>query len=109
VHAIDDIARLEEEQQPVLASLATNGHLSALNKLGFVSLSSISAAKVYVNIGGDGKEKPQLVDVEFKNELSSSNHAQTLHRPSPQFSAAYSHQHHPPPQSNIGLWCLYNR
>jgi autophagy-related protein 2 len=69
VHAIDDIARLEEEQQPVLASFATNGHLSALNKLGFVSLSSISAAKVYVNIGGDGKEKPQLVDVEFKNEL----------------------------------------
>lgn len=69
MHAIDDIARLEEEHEPASPSPPSNGHLQALNKLGYVSLSSISAAKVYVNIGGDGKEKPQLVDVEFKNEL----------------------------------------
>ncbi|KAG9188101.1 hypothetical protein G6011_02024 [Alternaria panax] len=69
MHAIDDVARLEEKHE--LASLfpSSNAHLHELNKLGYVSLSSIAAAKVYVNIRGDGREKPQLVDVEFKNEL----------------------------------------
>jgi autophagy-related protein 2 len=69
MHAIDDTARLEEEHDLASPLPPRNGNLQELSKLGYVSLSSISAAKVYVNIGGDGKEKPQLVDVEFKNEL----------------------------------------
>lgn len=40
-----------------------------LAHLGFVSLSSISAAKIHVGIAGDDQETPQLVHVEFKNEL----------------------------------------
>ncbi|KAF2853497.1 hypothetical protein T440DRAFT_515630 [Plenodomus tracheiphilus IPT5] len=71
MHAIDDIARLEEERD--LSSLSnvtgTNRYLKELGELGFVSLSSISAAKVHVSITGDGDDTPQLVDVEFKNEL----------------------------------------
>jgi autophagy-related protein 2 len=71
VHAIDDTARLEEERQPstVAFNASMNRHLQELRELGFVSLSSMSAAKVLVNIAGDGKSQPQLVDVEFKNEL----------------------------------------
>jgi len=69
MHAIDDIARLEDEHEPVPQSITTNRHLHELSKLGYVSLSTISAAKVFVNISGDGKDQPQLVDVEFKNEL----------------------------------------
>jgi autophagy-related protein 2 len=71
VHAIDDAARLEEDYEPPSPAVAAlmNRHLNELRELGFVSLSSISAAKVLVNIAGDGKEQPQLVDVEFKNEL----------------------------------------
>ncbi|CAN9110392.1 unnamed protein product [Alternaria alternata] len=69
MHAIDDIARLEEEHESASPFPSTNSHLLELSKLGYVSLSSIAAAKVYVNIRGDGKERPQLVDVEFKNEL----------------------------------------
>ncbi|KAL1795258.1 hypothetical protein ACET3X_007074 [Alternaria dauci] len=69
MHAIDDIVRLEEEHEPASSFPSTNSHLQELSKLGYVSLSSIAAAKVYVNIKGDGKERPQLVDVEFKNEL----------------------------------------
>ncbi|KAF1835272.1 hypothetical protein BDW02DRAFT_597404 [Decorospora gaudefroyi] len=71
MHAIDDTARLEHEdsQAPPSGTTTTNRHLHELNYLGYVSLSSISAAKVYVNIAEDGKDKPQLVEVEFKNEL----------------------------------------
>lgn len=71
MHAIDDVARLEEEhEQAALTTAAVaNRHLQELSELGYVSLSSISAAKVYVSISGDGKDRPQLVDVEFKNEL----------------------------------------
>jgi autophagy-related protein 2 len=69
MHAIDDIARLEDEHQPASPITTTNRQLNELSELGYVSLSSISAAKVYVNIAGDGKEQPQLVDIEFKNEL----------------------------------------
>ncbi|KAI4953488.1 hypothetical protein J4E91_002335 [Alternaria rosae] len=69
MHAIDDIARLEEDHGPVSTVPTTNSHLSGLKNLGYVSLSSISAAKIFVKIGGDGQEHPQLVDVEFKNEL----------------------------------------
>ncbi|KAF1946780.1 hypothetical protein EJ02DRAFT_196310 [Clathrospora elynae] len=71
MHAIDDVARLEDEREPTSTTFAAtaNRHLHELSTLGYVSLSSISAAKVYVNIAGDGKDNPQLVDVEFKNEL----------------------------------------
>jgi autophagy-related protein 2 len=71
VHAIDDTARLEDECEPASPSTITipNRHLHELSQLGYVSLSSISAAKIYVNIAGDGKDTPQLIDVEFKNEL----------------------------------------
>lgn len=71
VHAIDDIARLEEEHEPGLVSATStnNRHLYTLHENGYVSLSSISAAKVYVNIAGDGKDQPQRINVEFKNEL----------------------------------------
>ncbi|RAR12287.1 autophagy regulatory protein [Stemphylium lycopersici] len=70
MHAIDDVARLEEEEPlPASPITTTNRQLQELNQLGYVSLSSISAAKVYVKIAGDGQDQPQLVDVEFKNEL----------------------------------------
>ena len=55
MHAIDDIARLEEEHESASPFPSTNSHLLELSKLGYVSLSSIAAAKVYVNIRGDGK------------------------------------------------------
>jgi autophagy-related protein 2 len=71
MHAIDDVARLKTEHEPAspFAIATPNRHLYELSLLGYVSLSSISAAKVHVNIAGDGKDTPQLVDVEFKNEL----------------------------------------
>ncbi|KAH6642943.1 hypothetical protein C7974DRAFT_409450 [Boeremia exigua] len=72
MHAIDDVARLEaeaEDAKPPHSVSAPNRHLQELGRLGFVSLSSISAAKVLVKILGDGNETPQLVSVEFKNEL----------------------------------------
>lgn len=71
IHAIDDVARLDEEHSEAVprSATATSRHLQELGRLGFVSLSSISAAKVLVNIAGDGKDTPQLVNVEFKNEL----------------------------------------
>ncbi|KAF2627586.1 hypothetical protein BU25DRAFT_50531 [Macroventuria anomochaeta] len=71
IHAIDDVARLEEEHEEAAlrSTTAASRHLQELSRLGFVSLSSISAAKVLVNIAGDGKDAPQLVNVEFKNEL----------------------------------------
>ncbi|XP_014558299.1 hypothetical protein COCVIDRAFT_94716 [Bipolaris victoriae FI3] len=69
MHAIDDVARLEDEHEPKSPISIMNRQLHELSELGYVSLSSISAAKVYVNIAGDGKEQPQLVDIEFKNEL----------------------------------------
>jgi autophagy-related protein 2 len=71
VHAIDDAARLDGANASSSSANTAIGrhHLQDLQDLGFVSLSSISAAKVYVNISGDGEEQPQLVDVEFKNEL----------------------------------------
>ncbi|USP79109.1 hypothetical protein yc1106_06383 [Curvularia clavata] len=69
MHAIDDVARLEDEHQPASPVSTTNRQLQELSELGYVSLSSISAAKVYVNIAGDGNEQPRLVEIEFKNEL----------------------------------------
>jgi len=71
MHAIDDVARLDEEreQPPATRVALPNLHLHELREVGFVSLSSISAAKVLVNIAGDGEDEPQLVDVEFKNDL----------------------------------------
>lgn len=71
MHAIDDITRLNEDRD--LASrpkaIVANRYLQELSDLGFVSLSSISAAEVYVHITGQGDETPQLVNVEFKNQL----------------------------------------
>ncbi|KAF2638210.1 hypothetical protein P280DRAFT_78180 [Massarina eburnea CBS 473.64] len=72
VHLIDDVSRLNEERSsahPLPKSLLGNRQLAELCELGYVSMSSISAARVQVDITGDGKEQPQLVDVEFKNEL----------------------------------------
>ena len=71
IHAIDDVTRLEEDHEDTTprSTSATGRHLQELGRQGFVSLSSISAAKVLVSIAGDGKDTPQLVNVEFKNEL----------------------------------------
>ncbi|KAJ4345135.1 autophagy- protein 2 [Ascochyta clinopodiicola] len=71
IHAIDDVTRLEEEHEEATSRNTThaNPHLQELSRMGFVSLSSISAAKVLVNIAGDGRDVPQLVNVVFKNEL----------------------------------------
>ncbi|KAF1954613.1 hypothetical protein CC80DRAFT_122086 [Byssothecium circinans] len=71
IHAIDNVARLDEElpSSSLPKSSLSNRQLAELLELGYVSMSSISAAKVSVTITGDGKEQPQLVDVEFKNDL----------------------------------------
>ncbi|KAJ8110632.1 hypothetical protein OPT61_g6571 [Boeremia exigua] len=71
IHAIDDVARLEEEQdEPALRNTTTaSRHLQELSHLGFVSLSSISAARILVHITDGDNGTPQLVNVEFKNEL----------------------------------------
>ncbi|KAF2820535.1 hypothetical protein CC86DRAFT_114460 [Ophiobolus disseminans] len=71
MHAIDDVSRIEHQHGTSASTRIAlpNPHLHELRELGFVSLSSISAAKVLVNIAGYGKDQPQLVDVEFKNEL----------------------------------------
>ncbi|OSS52945.1 hypothetical protein B5807_01905 [Epicoccum nigrum] len=71
VHAIDDVSRLDVQQEDVAphSTAAISRHLQELSRLGFVSLSSISAAKVLASITGDGNDTPQLFQVEFKNEL----------------------------------------
>ncbi|KAJ4292479.1 autophagy- protein 2 [Kalmusia sp. IMI 367209] len=72
IQAIDDIVRLEEKQESYTSpskAVATNAQLRELMALGYITLSSIAAAKVAVNITGDGKDQPQKVDVEFKNDL----------------------------------------
>ncbi|KAI8933639.1 hypothetical protein NX059_009363 [Plenodomus lindquistii] len=71
MHAVDDIARLKEERNSNSSSktIGANRYLQELGDLGYVSLSSISAAKVHVHITRDGDDTPQLVDVEFQNEL----------------------------------------
>jgi autophagy-related protein 2 len=71
VHAIDDVSRLDIQQEDVAphSTAAISRHLQELSRLGFVSLSSISAAKVLASITGDGNDTPQLFQVEFKNEL----------------------------------------
>ncbi|KAF2681024.1 hypothetical protein K458DRAFT_85184 [Lentithecium fluviatile CBS 122367] len=72
VQAIDDASRLKNNHDlPSISSRAfhSNLQLHELALLGYVSLGSISAANVLVNIMGDGNDRPQQVDVEFKNEL----------------------------------------
>ncbi|KAF2258444.1 hypothetical protein CC78DRAFT_114679 [Lojkania enalia] len=73
IHAIDNVGRLEHREDTISSSSsgASFGHrqLLELRDYGFVSLSSISAAKVSISIVGDGKIQPQVIDVEFKNEL----------------------------------------
>lgn len=68
IHAIDDITRLDEEPEESVPR-STSRHLQELSQMGFVTLSSISAAKVLADITGDGSTAPQLISVEFKNEL----------------------------------------
>jgi autophagy-related protein 2 len=72
IHAIDDIVRLEKKDEPSSLSsraLPSNRQLHELASNGYVSLGSISAANVLLNIKGDGKDQPQRVDVDFRNEL----------------------------------------
>lgn len=72
VQIIDDVARLEEQQSTASSSprtLTTNAHLRELTALGYVSVSSIAAARILVTIIGDGASESQKVDVEFKNDL----------------------------------------
>ncbi|KAF2205332.1 hypothetical protein GQ43DRAFT_453199 [Delitschia confertaspora ATCC 74209] len=73
IHVIDDIVRLDEplEAPPSSYPLSSLGNrqLHELRESGYVGLGSISAAKASVKLAGDGKEHPQIVDVEFKNEL----------------------------------------
>ncbi|KAF1998681.1 hypothetical protein P154DRAFT_469201 [Amniculicola lignicola CBS 123094] len=62
--AIDDVTRLEERLDiPSPSNLPGSRQVFELRESGYVSLSSISSAKVQVNVAGD------VVDVEFKNEL----------------------------------------
>ncbi|KAF1973735.1 hypothetical protein BU23DRAFT_532948 [Bimuria novae-zelandiae CBS 107.79] len=70
--AIDDVARLSEKQEPSSRSSKTAGTNAQLRELlaqGYITLSSIAAAKVIVNVSGDGEAQPQTVDVGFENEL----------------------------------------
>ncbi|KAL5440018.1 hypothetical protein PMIN06_009797 [Paraphaeosphaeria minitans] len=71
IQAIDDVARLTEESNPTPSSkvVVNNPQLRELLAQGYVTLSSIAAAKVIVTIAGDGASQPQQVDVEFQNEL----------------------------------------
>lgn len=72
IQAIDDIARLTEKQGASEASsrnFVNDPQLRELLAQGYVTLSSIAAAKVIVTIGSDGEAQPQKIDVEFQNEL----------------------------------------
>ncbi|KAF2189191.1 hypothetical protein K469DRAFT_659289 [Zopfia rhizophila CBS 207.26] len=72
MHAIDDIGRLDNQPDvPSSPTPVSLGHrqLLELRESGFVSLSSISTATISVKVVGDGRERPQIVDVEFKNKL----------------------------------------
>lgn len=72
IHAIDDTSQISDREVPSSSTaISSLGHrqLLELREYGYVSLSSISAAKVQVNIVGDGQDRPQIVNVEFKNEL----------------------------------------
>ncbi|KAK7186935.1 ATG C-terminal domain-containing protein [Paraphaeosphaeria sporulosa] len=71
VQAIDDVARLTEEPKaaPTSNVVISNPQLRELLAQGFVTLSSIAAARVIVTTAGDGAAQPQQVDVEFQNEL----------------------------------------
>ncbi|KAH7138676.1 hypothetical protein B0J11DRAFT_563608 [Dendryphion nanum] len=71
-HAIDDVGRIANQEDYVSTTSRmhkVNQQLKELRQQGYVSLSHISAAEILVNITGDGKEAPQLVDVEFKSKL----------------------------------------
>ncbi|KAF2450787.1 hypothetical protein P171DRAFT_146540 [Karstenula rhodostoma CBS 690.94] len=71
LQAIDDVARLTEEPKPAPSpkAVVNDPQLRELLAQGYVTLSSIAAAKVIVIIAGDGGAQPQQVDVEFQNEL----------------------------------------
>lgn len=71
IHAIDDVAHLAEESNPTPPSnvIMNSPQLRELLAQGYITLSSIAAAKVIVTIAGDGAFQSQKVDVEFHNEL----------------------------------------
>ena len=70
LQAIDDVARLNEARGSTPSKTTiSNPQLRELHGKGYISLSSIAAAKVVVKIIGDGEAQPQKVDVEFENEL----------------------------------------
>lgn len=72
LQAIDDASRLTDNQTPSAKSsrsFGINPQLRELMDQGYISLSSIAAAKVIVTITGNGEDQPQMVDVEFENEL----------------------------------------
>lgn len=73
IHAIDDTGRIPQDDNtgaPRPPGMSQAQHqLSRLRDQGYVSLGSISEAKSSVKITGDGIKQPQVVEVEFKNEL----------------------------------------
>lgn len=70
---IDDIDRIDDPTDPS----STPTHTSALGsrqvtdlcRSGFISVSTISSAKISVNMTGSGNDQPQIVEVEFKDDL----------------------------------------
>ncbi|KAF2276964.1 uncharacterized protein EI97DRAFT_375734 [Westerdykella ornata] len=72
IHVIDDVNRIvEREMSAASASGYSTGQrqLFELREQGYVSLSSISEAKVSVQLTGAGVKRQQVVEVEFKNDL----------------------------------------
>ena len=69
---IDDIDRIDDPTDP-----SSTPHTSALGsrqvtdlcRSGFISVSTISSAKISVDMTGNGNNQPQIVEVEFKDDL----------------------------------------
>lgn len=69
---IDDIDRIDDPTDP-----SSTPHTSALGsrqvtnlcRSGFISVSTISSAKISVDMTGNGNDQPQIVEVEFKDDL----------------------------------------
>ncbi|OCK85551.1 hypothetical protein K432DRAFT_421693 [Lepidopterella palustris CBS 459.81] len=70
---IDDVNRIgdpvDSSSQSTPVSTFGGRQLANLRQSGFVSLGQISSAKASVKITGNGDGQPQIVDVEFKNDL----------------------------------------
>jgi autophagy-related protein 2 len=69
---IDDVNRLDDATEPPQTSAPItplrNRQIADLERSGFVSLSSISAAKALVRVFSNGEDQ-QAIDIEFKNDL----------------------------------------